>query len=107
MENNLRNYQKKFLKQEIKKKLALSKIKLTLLQHRTYIPGPIFYLYRVFFSLVQMRPFVAGEEEKAPTRPREGTFVPGSGNNRYECLTFVPVGGSTQYKCGHIYIGGR
>jgi hypothetical protein len=39
-----------------------------------------------------MRVFVpGGEEEDAPTRPCEETFVLGSDSNRYKCLTFVPV----------------
>jgi hypothetical protein len=53
--------------------------------------------------------FVPGGEEKAPTRPREGTFVPGGGSDRYKWadLTFISREATTWYKCGCIFTSGR
>jgi hypothetical protein len=77
----------------------------TLLEDHTYIPGLIFYLYRVFLPTVQVEAFVPVGATTQYNCPLTGTcwglllllqykyeaFVPGSDSARYKCsiLTFV------------------
>jgi hypothetical protein len=87
---------------------------LALLENPTYISGLFFYLYRVFYTPVQITTFVpvgGTNRYKCPlTGPRRchllatwykcHTFVPGGGFGRYKCeaITFVPVVATDRYR---------
>jgi hypothetical protein len=77
----------------------------SLLENRTFVPGTIFHLYRVFLAPVEITTFVPDGSTTRYKCPLTGACRRHLPPTQYKYLTFVPGGGSARYKHDQICTG--